>query len=153
MNTVSSVEQNLKAGIGAGLDYHSSTFYFGLKALGGTYYLEIDDDVPKENGFGRNDLGGEFKGTWAYLSTIGMQLSKNIFTELRYSEWYDSNEWLEKFTALNIKYKRNMWNTDTTVQFSIENTKYNLESYSKGNVPILPWDEDILLKLSVHIPF
>ena len=153
MNTVSSIEQYMKAGVGIGFNYQSSSVSFGLKVLGGTYYLELDDDLPKENGYTRDELGGEFKGAFSYVATIGSQFTENIFAQIEYSEWYDSNEWLEEFLALKIKYDSTLWNQDASIQLSIENTTYNLSSYEKNNVPILPWNDDMLVKLSVQIPF
>jgi len=153
MNTVNSIEQYLKSGAGLGFNYHASSLSFGLKVLGGTYYLELDDDVPEENGYDRDELGGEFKGAFAYVATVGSQFAENLFVQLEYSEWYDSDEWLEKFLALKIKYDSTLWNNDASIQFSLENTTYNLSSYEKNDVPILPWNEDMLLKLSVHMPF
>jgi hypothetical protein len=153
MNTVSSIEQYLKSGVGIGFDYHPSSLSFGLKVLGGTYYLELDDDVPEENGYNRDELGGEFKGAYAYAATVGNQFSKDMFAQLEYSEWYDSDEWLEKYLALKINYSTILWDKDTSIQFSLESTTYNLSSLNKGEVAILPWDDDMLLKLSVHIPF
>jgi hypothetical protein len=153
MNTVSSIEQYLKAGAGLGLNYHASSLSFGLKVLGGTYYLELDDDVPKKNGYSRDELGGDFKGAYAYVASINAQLSEKLSAELVYSEWYDSDEWLEKYFELQFKYDTTLWSQDSTIQLSLEDTTYNLSSLEKNNVPILPWDNDMLLKLSVHVPF
>lgn len=153
MNTVSSVEQYLKTGVGLGFNYQASPLSFGLKVLGGTHYLELDDDVPEENGYDRSELGGDFKGAFAYVATIGTQFSVDTSAQLSYSEWYDSDEWLEKFLAFNVKHDTSLWNQDVSVQFSIESTRYNLSSYEKDDVPILPWDNDMLVKLSVHVPF
>lgn len=153
MNTVSSIEQNLKSGLGLGFDYHASSISFGLKVLGGTYYLELDDDVPEENGYNRDELGGDFQGAYAFAANIGNQFTEDLFAQIEYSEWHDNDEWLEKYLAFKIKYDTTLWNKDASIQFSLENTEYNLSSYEKDDVPILPWNDDMLVKLSVHIPF
>ena len=113
--------------------------------------MELDDDVPEERGYGRDELGGDFQGAYAYVASINAQLSDQLSVGVAYSEWYDSDEWLEEFFELSVKYDTTLWNQDSTIQFSLEDTTYNLSSLEKNNVPILPWDNDMLLKLSIII--
>ena len=154
MNTVSSIEQYMKAGLGLGFNYDASPLTFGLKVLGGTYYLEIDDDVPKSNGYTRDDLGADFKGAFAYVATVGTQFSENLSGQIEYSEWHDNESWLERFLAVKLNYNSVPWSEKSTIQFSVESTKYNFFDYHHvGKLPILPWDDDVLFKLSVKTPF
>lgn len=153
MNTVSSIEQYLKAGVGLGFNYTISQVSFGVKVLGGTYYLEIDDDVPKENGYSRNDLTDDFQRAYAYVASVDAKFTQDVSAHVEYEQWYNNEEWLEKSFALKLKYDTLFLSQSSTIQLSVEGTTYNLSSLEKNNVPVLPWDDDMLLKLSVHVPF
>ena len=48
MNTVSSVEQYVKLGTGLAFYFSENSLTVVPKVLVGTYYLEIDDDIPKK---------------------------------------------------------------------------------------------------------
>lgn len=153
MNTVSSIEQYLKAGVGLGFNYHTSPVSFGFKVLGGTYYLELDDDVPEENGYNRDDLTDDFQRAYAYVVSVDTRFSKNLSAGVEYGEWHNNEDWLERFFELKVKYDTVFLNKESSIQLSVESTTYNLASLERNNVAILPWNDDMLIKLSVHIPF
>jgi len=56
MNTVSGTEQNFKSNLALGLQYAMDNFSAGVNVGGGAYYMEFDDDAPRERGYDRSDL-------------------------------------------------------------------------------------------------
>jgi len=151
MNTYSGIEQNLKAGIGLGIKYHLENFTAAIKVLGGTYYIEFDDDVPREFGFSRDELTVGYVSSMMYNTNLQYALNKKTSIRLSYAVWNEVNKKrLEEDISFAIEYNKN---DKYEILLNIDNTKYNLAKYKKGNTYILPWDSDLMFKLSVKIPF
>ncbi len=153
MNTVSSVEQYVKTGLGVELAYKKAPLAFSFRLLEGYYYLEIDDDVPKTYGFGRSDLSIGFTPALAFVSNLEFDLTQQVSAHIGFSMWYAKDEWLEKFLLLEVKYHNVNWLKDSSIIFALEQTKYNLSNYRKDGIDILPWDKDILFKISIKKTF
>ena len=101
-NTVSSVERQITALPALAARFDSDTFRASLQAGAGYWFLEIDDDAPKERGY-----IGE-----AHLSLDGPS---------------DRSE----------------------IVLAAEVNEDNFDLYNRpGLVPILPWDDDVLIKIS-----
>lgn len=149
MNTVSSIEQYVKTGGGFAFSWKEGGFSLTPKVLLGTYYLEIDDDVPKERGFSRSDLSDGYKLAFMYGVTMSWEMAKDVSLAVELEEWKESGEWLERYASVQIKYKK--YETFDVV-FSVEKTTYNLSDFQKNGIDILPWNEDTLFKLAIQIP-
>jgi hypothetical protein len=153
MNTVSAIEQNLKAGLGLGLCYVSNNIEFNFGIYGGYYYLELDDDIPVSRGYQRKDLSKSFMPAIAYNSSIRFSVNNNISLFMEADCWYDENDWLEKSYLLKLEYKNPLLFDHATLIVSAENTNYNLNDFNIHSVNILPWDQDLLVKISLRHTF
>ena len=123
----------------------------------GYFMLEIDDDVPRERGYGRDDLRNH---AWAITPALEatLQLTPHFKLTGRAQEWHDGGTWLETkyYAALDWDLSRVIPHADLV--FSVETTQYNLSVYAPTNpepgyLPVLPWDDDRLIKLSVNVPW
>ena len=150
MNTVSSVEQYLKAGMGLAGTVYYQQFELHSKVLVGMYYLEIDDDVPLARGFTRSDLDSGYRSAIGYKETLRWTMSQRLFLDVGMEAWYEKGVWLEKRGSLVINYDLDK---GKTLIFSIENIEYNLKDFQKNTLDILPWNEDTLFKLVLRMPF
>ena len=150
MNTVSSVEQYLKSGVGLEFLFKEGSLTLAPKILAGTYYLEIDDDVPLSNCFVRSDLDVGYKAAVMYGLDVIWDITHDVSLGVELEEWNEKGTWLERnalFTITNKKTK------NINIVFSLQNTKYNLQNYRKNGIDILPWNKDSLFKISIHVPF
>ena len=149
MNTVSSVEQYLKSGLGLEFAFKEGSLRLATKILGGAYYLEIDDDVPLCNDFERSDLDVGYKAAVMYGASMFWDMSKDVSLGVELEEWNEKGKWLERNTWVELTYKK----TETLhIVFSVEKTIYNLENFRKEGIDILPWNQDTLFKLVVRMP-
>jgi hypothetical protein len=121
----------------------------------GYHYLVIDDDVPRERGYDRDDLKNH---AWAFTPALeaSLQLTQYFKLSGRAQEWHDGSTWLETkyFAALDWDLSRVLPYADLT--FSVEATEYNISLYAPtgkppGYLPILPWNDDRLVKLSANV--
>lgn len=154
VNTVSSIEREIRAVAGLALGGKLGPLTLEGRLGGGYFFLEIDDDVPLTRGYAREDLRNT---TWVFSPALDatLDLSPNFKLLGRAQEWHDGDTWLETkyYTALD-------WNLDSivahsTLEFSIEFTEYNMAVYHPaasppGYLPVVPWDDDRLFKLSFN---
>jgi len=151
-NTVSSVEREMKAMPGLALGYKSGGFSAGLKAAAGWFFLEIDDDVAKEYGYGRDDFrNNEFAGTLAAEAAIELTPGWKLLASAQ--GWASSDTWLEVRYLGELRYAPSHWKKGGAVTLSVELNQINLDVYVPSALtapypPILPWDHDCLVKLS-----
>jgi hypothetical protein len=150
MNTVSSVEQYLKSGAGLSFVFEEDHVKIAPKLLFGTYYLEIDDDVPKMSGFTREDLSQGYKPAVMYGVEMSWDIQENLSVEVELEEWNEKGKWLERNTWLGITYQESK---KLQITASVEKTIYNLDDFSKQGQNILPWDNDTLIKVIAEVPF
>jgi len=153
-NSVSSVERTLKFFGGVKGEYESKTFSVGLKTTVGYYFLEIDDDVPKTRGYGRDN----FRNTaFAYSVTADTQfaLGDRFKLILLAQTWQAQGDWLENQYKIQLDYDSNSWIEGSTVSVSLLRSEYNLDPYQRDdtNLPILPWSEDTLFQAYIVMPF
>ncbi len=152
-NTVSAVEKQFKLFAGIGARYEASNSSLGLKALGGYYNLEIDDDVPRSRGYPTNDLKHE---TAAYTVLADAQISLNTKIDgyIRLQQYRDHDQWLENQCELTLSYDSTEWIKGSTLHMSAEYTEYNLDPYQKGGLAsVLPWDSDTLVRVYMKVPW
>lgn len=150
MNTVSSVEQYLKSGVGLEFAFKEGSLILAPKILAGAYYLEIDDDVPLSNCFERSDLDVGYKAAVMYGLNMVLDITQDVSLGVELEEWNEKGKWLERNTLVTITHKKTK---GIHIIFSLENTKYNLQNYRKNGIDILPWNKDSLFKISIHVPF
>ena len=150
MNTVSSIEQYLKTGVGFEFAFSEGAVTIAPMILAGAYYQEIDDDVPASNGFTRSDLEVGVKPAIMYGASASWDINKNFTLDVRLEEWNEKGTWLERYSAFKLNYEKM---EEYKVIISVEKTIYNLANFRKQNVDILPWNKDTLVKLVVSMPF
>lgn len=150
MNTESSVEQNLKTSFGIGLQYLSEHIDTSIKVGGGAYYMEFDDDVPEKRGFSRDELSDGLVLSVMHGVDFNYIFNDQLSCGASYAIWNEKNTVLEKNLSFHMRYQKE---GGLIILLDIDGTKYNLDKHKKGNVDILPWNSDIVVKLSTEIPF
>lgn len=148
MNTVSSVEREITALPAIAAWYDGDHVRTSLKTGGGWFFLEIDDDVPKTRGYDRSDFRN---------STIGYQVAADLAIRLgacckvygQAQQWWDSHDWLQRQYQGALHINAGYWRKDSEFVLSAESYEYNIHVYERpGELPILPWDNDLLIRLS-----
>lgn len=157
-NTVSSVEKQAKLFPGLTANYHGQQTQAQLKAGAGYYFLEIDDDVPRTRGYDRGDFGNsEF--AYTVMGSFGVDFTPKFNMNLAAQTWSDGDQWLENQYRLTLSYDTGYWEKGSQWLLYVEHTEYNLDPYAKvsvnspGYLPILPWDNDTLVRFSLVVPW
>ncbi|MFL6619607.1 MAG: hypothetical protein ACJ8MH_13455 [Povalibacter sp.] len=148
MNTVSSIERQIQLLPTLSAAYHGSIAEASVKAGGGYFFLEIDDDVPSERGYVREDLR---TSTFAesLVADGSIKLGESWKLKARAQGWWDGSDWLQTEYAAEVHFAVNH-SANTEMVLSAEVNEYNLDIYrSDQPLPLLPWDRDLLLKLLV----
>jgi hypothetical protein len=152
VNTVSSIEREIRALPGVMLDLKAGACSAQLKAAAGYFFLEIDDDVPRERGYDRGDFRHQtFAGSLA--ADGALELTADWQLAAHAQGWWDADGWLETQCRGELDFRPGRWAHGAVIALSAEFTQYNLDSYAPANatapyLPILPWDHDWLIKLS-----
>lgn len=153
-NTVSAVEREIKAMPGLALRWKGAHTTAELKAAAGYFFLEIDDDVPKERGYGRDDFRhNAFAGSLACDGSCDLGASWQLLGHAQ--TWFDGDGWLENRFSAELRCNVGHWHRDSYLSLSVEVNQYNLDPYSPSAatgpyLPILPWNDDRLTKLSFN---
>jgi len=156
-NTVSSVEQQFKLMPGINLEYNSRPFSIGSAFLAGYYFLEIDDDVPKQRGYSRHDLQNK-SAAISLSADMRFALGENLQMRASAQQWHDGDIWLENQYTLSLSYNANSWIKDSKIIISAEHSKYNLDHYDNqpqnapDYQPILAWDNDTMIRAYINFP-
>ena len=154
VNTVSSVEREIKAMPGLTLHYRSDPCKAALEGDAGWFFLEIDDDVAKERGYRRDDFrNSTFAGSVA--GRLSMELGDSLLLSGRAQDWFDHDGWLENQYLVELRYRLGGTARGPELVLAYELTEYNLDHYTPSNpdgevLPILPWDRDQFIKLAVE---
>jgi hypothetical protein len=148
MNTVSSIEREMTAlpAIVGWLD--GDHVRASLKAGAGWFFLEIDDDVPKTRGYDRSDFRNS---TLAYTGAADVMIRAGAHCRIygQAQEWWDDHDWLQTTYEASLHVDAERWKKDSEVVLSVDAYEYNLDVYQRpGEVAILPWDDDLLIRLS-----
>ncbi len=156
-NTVSCVEREMKALPGVMLNYRAGPVQASLKGAGGFFFLEIDDDVPKERGYTRGDFrNSTFAGSFA--GHVSVELGERCLLTVQAQNWFDGDTWLENQFVAELRYHLGASRKGSALVLGYEITEYNLDIYTPAStegasLPILPWDDDQFLKLSFEKPW
>ncbi len=155
-NTVSSIEREIKIFPAILYNWENERFKFSLKAAAGYFFLEIDDDVPKSRGYARGDFRSDgFAYSFAANGTVNLGQSFQLFGQ--FQRWADEDTWLENQYLIELRYDADHWFSDSELVLGIEGNHYNLLPYTPSYaimpvsfvyLPILPWDDDVMVRLS-----
>jgi len=147
MNTVSSIEREITALPAIFAQYNGKIFQPSLKVGAGWFFLEIDDDVPKTRGYDRDDFRNS---TFAYSAAADVTIRLGACCKLdgKAQQWLDSDEWLQRQYETAIHIGAGDWMKGSELMLSADFFEYNLDVYQRpGALPILPWDDDLLVRL------
>ncbi|HEY4370083.1 MAG TPA: hypothetical protein VGN07_22825 [Steroidobacteraceae bacterium] len=148
MNTVSSIERQITALPKLVAGYDGTGLRTSLQAGAGWFFLEIDDDVPRTRGYDRDDFrNSELAYTLAADATVRLGTSWSVFGQAQ--QWWDSHEWLQTVFRAAVQMDAGHSSKGSEFALSADYNKYNLEVYSHPDLlPILPWDDDLMIRLS-----
>jgi len=148
-NTVSCIERDLKIIPGVALGGKLGILAVEARLGYGYYALTIDDDVPRERGYDRDDL---INRTWALAPSLEATLSLTPHFKVlgRAQEWHDGSTWLETKYHAGLDWDLSRFIPHADLEFSVEVTEYNISMYHPtgsppGYLPILPWNDDRLI--------
>ena len=153
MNTVSGIEQTVDAGVGLESGYDNGAFFMLFRVLYGLYYLEYDDDTPKDFGYNRRDLSDGVIPSISLIANVGFRFNESIDFSIEFGEWREDDVWLRDSMNIELSYHHSSWIENQKLRFSIDGNYYNISRYSRGDVDILPWDRDVLFRLTMETPF
>jgi hypothetical protein len=153
-NTVSSVEREIRQHLGIGWNYNYLNFKLALNAYVGFYYIEIDDDIPLDRGYNRIELDDgeeskcfELKFYYEFLDVSTYFKIKQYSTTAGFEELETDYEFLA--TYKNISFL----NDGGSLNLKIKYNKYNFDRFNIHELDVLPWDNDMLIKAYVSVPF
>ncbi len=155
-NTVSCIERQIKQNYGVGYDLKIGGFTLDLNAYVGFYYIELDDDTPANRGYTRKQIddGEESRMLEVQMS---YDFSKHWYIGATLKDYSTTagSERLETDYIATMSYKSDWWGKGTSLNLNVEYNDYDLSRFtdSSTGVPILPFDEDILVQAYVTIPF
>jgi hypothetical protein len=153
MNTVSSVEREIFAMPALVAAYDANIFRASAQTAAGWFFLEIDDDVPKSRGYVREERSDFRNNAFGYslAADMTLKLGSSFTVYGQAQEWWDSHDWLQTHyrVALTMAAGHSHEQSSEFV-LSADFNEYNLDPYFRPNVgvPILPWDNDVLIRLS-----
>jgi hypothetical protein len=147
INTVSSIEREIQALPALVAAYKGDTVQASAKAGAGYFFLEIDDDAPKERGYGRENLRNT---TFAEsLAADGaVELAERWKLVGRAQGWWDGSDWLQTEYGAELHMALDNSTKHSEMVLSAEANEYNLDVYQHGEaLPVLAWNNDLLIKL------
>jgi hypothetical protein len=152
MNTVSSVEREMTALPAVVGRYAGGVLSSSLKAGAGWFFLEIDDDVPKTRGYDRSDFRNSTFG-YSVAADVAIKLGACCKVDGQAQEWWDDSGWLQTQFGAALHVDASGWKKDSEFLLSADAYEYNLDVYQRPGEPtILPWDNDLLIRLSFRTP-
>jgi hypothetical protein len=149
MNTVSSIEREITALPAIVGWYEGDYFRTSLKTGAGWFFLEIDDDAPRLRGYDREGLRNSTLGyTAAVDATIKIGSCCKIYGLAQ--EWRDSHVWLQTQFEAAFLVDINSLTKGGEILLSADAYEYNLDPYQRPDlaVPVLGWNNDLLVRLS-----
>jgi hypothetical protein len=148
MNTVSSIEREMTALPAVVGTYAGDHARISLKTGAGWFFLEIDDDVPKTRGYDRSDFRNSTLG-YSMAADIGIRIGEHCKVDVQAQGWLDNHDWLQNQYRVALHFDADRWKKDSEVVLSADAYEYNLDVYQHpGGPSILPWDNDLLVRLT-----
>jgi hypothetical protein len=148
MNTVSSIERQITAlpKLVAGFD--GTRVRTSLQAGAGWFFLEIDDDVPKTRGYDRDDFRNS-EVAYTLMADGSIKIGTSWTLSGQAQQWWDSHQWLQTVFKAAVTLDAGNSRPGSAFALSADYNHYNLDVYSRPDLaPILPWDDDLLIRLS-----
>jgi len=150
MNTVSSIEREITALPSIVGWYESDLVKTSLKTGAGWFFLEIDDDVPKTRGYDRSDFRNSTLG-YSVAADLSIRLGAHCRVVGEAQEWWDDDAWLQTQFGAAFHIDAGQWKKGSEVVLSADAYEYNLDVYQRPGEPaILPWNNDLLIRLSFN---
>ena len=149
-NTASSVEREMIAMPAIVAGYDASRLQASAKAGAGWFFLEIDDDVPKTRGYDRSDFRHS-RFAYTLAGDAAIKLGASWTASGKAQEWWDSHQWLQTQYEVALRMAAGHSHTHSSeFVLSADFNEYNLDVYARPDVSqaILPWDNDVLIRLS-----
>jgi len=156
MNTVSSIERQITALPAFVAGYDGQILQAALEAGAGWFFLEIDDDAAREQGYDRSALRNS---TFAYAATakLALKLGESWAISGRARGWWDRyNTPLESQYQAALRVNASSWIGGGSMKqpalvLSADYYKYNLDVYNRPNAPpVLRWNDDLMIRLSLE---
>lgn len=155
MNTVSSIERQITALPAFVVGFDGQTLKASIEAGAGWFFLHIDDDAPREQGYDRSELKNS---TFAYAATakLTLKLGESWAISGRARGWWDSHDMLESQYQAALRVDASSWIGGGSMKqpalvLSADYYKYNLDVYNHPNAPpVLRWDDDLMIRLSLE---
>ena len=155
MNTVSSIERQITALPALVAGYDGQFLQASLEAGVGWFFLEIDDDAPREQGYDRDGLRNT---TFAYAATakVALKLGESLVLSGRARKWWDKHQPLESQYQAALRLDASSWLGSGSMKqpalvLSADYYSYNLDVYNHpSGPPVLRWDDDLMIRLSLE---
>jgi len=155
MNTVSSIEQSADLMPGLKLEFESRVIELFAKFGAGLYYLEIDDDLPREySDYPREDLTN---GEWAWFQEYKAEVRFDEHFSLsgKYKNFRNAdNGSLETREELQFAYH---FRPDKEFVLKAEKTMYDLDQFERSagdnGLAVLPFDEDVYYQAYIEYDY
>jgi hypothetical protein len=155
MNTVSSIEQSADLMAGLKLQFETRRAELFAKFGAGGYYLEIDDDLPREySDYRREDLSSsEFAWFQEYKGKL--KFAEKFSISARYKNFRSTdNMSLETRKEIKLTYQ---FHPARQIVLKAEKTWYNLDQFARSagdnGLEVLPFDEDTHYQAYVEFGF
>jgi len=154
-NTVSSIEQEMNNYLTLNYRYHTQTLTLDLTLGTGTHYMEIDDDVPLERGYSRDDLENSSTSFISQLSLAYLQQNFNVEIKGRYISTYYCDPLRSDIAFLYSMKNLDFLPEDGVLTLKYRYTQYNWDRFQEEEFTqsVLPWDNDSMLQLYATLPF
>ncbi len=94
---------------GVNIGWNNQAYVIGVNAsVGGYYFLEVDDDVPRNRGYGRGGLRNETSAASVQVYTR-IDVGENADLSISAQQWHDGNDWLENKYVMAFTYNAKRW--------------------------------------------
>lgn len=155
INTVGSIERQFTVLPALVAGYDGQILQASLEAGAGWFFLEIDDDPPRDRGYDRSTLTND---TFAYAATakLALKLGESWTISALARSWWDSDNALETQYQAALRRDASNWINSASMKepalvLSADYYKYNLDVYNHPNAPpILPWNDDLTIRVALE---
>ena len=155
INTVSSVERQITALPALVAGYDGQLLRASLEAGVGYFFLEVDDDAASEQGYDRSNLRNT---TFAYAATarLALKLTEAWAISGFARKWWNSHGTLETQYQAALRMDASSWLGGGSLKhpalvLSADYYRYNLDVYNRPDArPVLRWDDDLMVRLSLE---
>lgn len=153
MNTVSSIERQITAFPALLGSYDGDSLQTSLQGGAGWFFLEIDDDAAREQGYEREELRNSTFG-YAATADFTLKLGESYSISGFARRWWDNQEALETQYKAAIRMALGHWvegrsSRHSALVLSADYYEYNLSVYNHPTgPPVLRWNDDLMIRLS-----